>query len=101
MATFYRPQIRPGDYLAFATIAGIGPLDWNAEDERLKLRLRKAGHESLPVAVRPAHFLAYCRERQIRADRDSLYAFAQYIGCAQLQTAGSMPSTTNKSEGTN
>jgi hypothetical protein len=84
MATFYRPYIHPSDYPAFTAIADLElprlyPA-WQIQRELSERQLRRSGHRTVSVAVKPEEFLSYCRERRLRPDSVALHAFAQYSG---------------------
>jgi hypothetical protein len=89
MATFYRPYIHPSDYPAFTAIADLElprlyPT-WRIQRELSERQLRRSGHRTASVEVKPGEFLSYCRERQLRPDSVALHAFAQY--CGRVPTA--------------
>ena len=89
MATFYRPSIHSNDYLAFAAIVDLDlPKQssvWQAQHELTERQLRRAGHRTISIPVKPGEFLSYCRERQLRPDRVALHAFAQYSGPPRMR----------------
>lgn len=88
MATFYRPTIQSTDYPAFAAIVDLNlpklASAWKAQHDLSERQLRRSGHRTVSIPVKPGEFLSYCRERHLRPDRVALHAFAQYSGPPSL-----------------